>query len=147
MDAYLFYILLAKIALSIGTIAMALCLFVPRALQHYKAWRSKGKTLDFSAFVLFSFISFSLISVVYLAAIRESLKIEDYFSVGYERAVFFIMIILFLVYFLIPQTLKTFLKWRSSHISYHFSLSIFWGVCCVYLLSVLYLLSIPYALR
>jgi len=147
MDDFLCYILLAQCALSLGMIAIALCLFVPRAIYHYNTWQHRKKTIDFSGFIVFSFAAFSMFSTVYLASIRATLQLERYVTYGYERTVIFLILVFLLVYVLIPNTLVLFQKWRNQKKTHYFSLFIFLFFVCFYVMSILYLFSIPTAFR
>lgn len=147
MDLTSFLILMTNVILSVGMIAIALWLFIPKAFSYIKKWNFTGNQWNFSGGIFCFFIAFSFLSFGGIELVCNTLKIEQYFSSGYEKLLVFLAITFFLLYLLIPRALTSFQKWRSTKKSSDFSIFILFVFTSIYSMILAYLLYLPVFLR
>lgn len=147
MDLNSFLILLTNVVATVGMVVIALWLMAPKAFRFLEKWKHNKNPRYFSSAAFCFFVAFSLLSFAVIELIRATLKIETYFSSGYERLVIFLFMAYLLLYLLIPKTLSFFQKWRSNRKVSHFSLSALFASISIYAMLVMYLLYLPTFLR
>jgi antibiotic biosynthesis monooxygenase (ABM) superfamily enzyme len=137
--------LLGKIVITVGMLAIAFCFFIPKALHFYTLWQQTKKSRDFSLFINCSIWAIFFTSFVYVVAIRASLKIDAYFSMGIERLIISLILTILSIYILVPKILYFFQKWKKSQKHRDFCLSAFFSAVECYCISYIYLLYISMA--
>lgn len=143
MDQIWVLLILMNIALAIGMVVVSLWLIVPRGLYFFDKWKRDQNPRSLSAFIFCFFVAFSFLSFVGVWGVRKVAPLIDYFSPGYVKLIFFLVISYFLIYFSMPKTVVFYQKWVALQKIYYISLSALFAFISVFFMYLMFNLYFP----
>lgn len=139
MDFYTMMLFIGIVLLPLVLLGVSCSLSIPKAMESCQKLQCFHQPSTFTEAVGWSVISLSFLSVVYIVWLRFAMVYEAQVESQLFKLILSGALLVFIFYFLIPNTYSFFKRWRLSKKAADFSLSIFFGFLSLVALSFIYL--------